>query len=87
MQPQHRLEELMRVSGHCVFGRLSDRYARQAALTSYATTPQDAFDAWLQWLDGEGGKPTAPLTLDQDRSGFFIAAAQAIRQISQENPQ
>ncbi len=77
-----RLNARMRDLGHCVFGQLSARYVEQARTTGTATTAEDAFEAWLDWLKGQGGKPVTPLTLGTDPAGFHAAAAQSIRDVS-----
>lgn len=42
--------------------RLLARYAEQLALTGEKTTSEDAYDAWLLWIEDDGGEPSPDVT-------------------------
>ena len=82
MKTEDCINAVFMAAGHSCFGRLSERYARQAGLTGTRTTAKDAFEAWLDWLKDQGGKPAQPLILGDDANGFHRTAALAIRAAS-----
>ena len=61
MAKEHIVQNISTRLGSDAGGSLSVYYADQVELTGIHTTTADVFEAWMRWLQAQGGIPVEPL--------------------------
>jgi hypothetical protein len=77
-----QIKARLEVMGMSCGENLCSHYADQALATGEKTTPEDAFSAWLKWIDSEGGEPVNPLRLEACAPSSHGRTAAVIREVS-----